>query len=272
MAALGGCTKDGDVIDVDLTAQLPDAPVYATMKVLSYNILEGMKLDLSEGKADFAAWVDAQSPDVFVIQEANGYNTASLTTLAAHWGHEYAMVGKDASYPVAVTSRYPITVVRDEKETLTHRLLHVRINGYDMVDLHLNPFENSIRVPQLEDVLDRTVRAYPDVDKWMIMGDFNAISPLDANDVPILTDYNVHNIMLAEGLVDVQRYRYNYFISTCPTPGLSAATTIPRRYDFIYLSPAIVQYVSDVEVIKDDFTTNMSDHYPVTVSLTAPVQ
>ena len=95
-----------------------------TLRVLYWNIQNGMWADQANNYDNFVKWVKSYDPDVCVWCESatiykdntNTSQTASLrflpdgwSSLAARYGHAYAAVGgKRDNYPQTVTSKYPI--------------------------------------------------------------------------------------------------------------------------------------------------------------------
>ena len=105
-----------------------------TIKVLYWNIQNGMWAGQEENYQQFVDWINAQNPDICIFAEAaqiyyNGtkkqmpneerYLPANWGELCARWGHDHHVVTprrptsqKSAfgvtNYPQAVTSRYPI--------------------------------------------------------------------------------------------------------------------------------------------------------------------
>lgn len=45
------------------------------------------------------------------------------------------------SYPVGLTSKQPVTVVKKQLEGFWHRMLHARTAGLNLIVTHLSPFE-----------------------------------------------------------------------------------------------------------------------------------
>ena len=61
------------------------------LKIICYNILYGMRRDTTQGKRLFAEWVRQQNPDILALQEVNDFTQFTLETLAAEYGHDYAV-------------------------------------------------------------------------------------------------------------------------------------------------------------------------------------
>uniref|UniRef100_UPI002618045B endonuclease/exonuclease/phosphatase family protein n=1 Tax=Chitinophaga sp. TaxID=1869181 RepID=UPI002618045B len=91
-----------------------------TLRVLSYNILEGMVKDTTKGKQVFVDWVKTHRPDVVALQECNAFTQKSLEELALSYGHPYAVIVKENGYPTGLTSRYPIADIKKINENMTH--------------------------------------------------------------------------------------------------------------------------------------------------------
>ena len=248
--------------------------VVDTLRLISYNILEGMKLDQTDGKTELAAWVRSMNPDILALQEANKFTQESLERLAASYGHPYVVtnIKKGDNYPVALTSKYPVEVIAKITEGVSHGAIHVRIRGVNVVVLHLWPHATgshgypdgtSYRMGEITAFLDGTLKAHPGETRWLMMGDFNSVSPLDADDLPggVGLNYDVHNKILSSGYRDLMRAYRGYFIPSCPTAAFAGGND--TRIDFIYGSSAMLSEMTCVKTVKDDFTDTRSDHYPL---------
>ena len=105
------------------------------LRVLYWNIQDGMWADQQDNYDNFVAWVRRYAPDVCVWCEAETvYKDKVLTTmpkadrylpdgwgeLAGRYGHSYTAISGDRdSYPQVVTSRYPIETLRQVTSTET---------------------------------------------------------------------------------------------------------------------------------------------------------
>ncbi len=103
------------------------------LRVLYWNIQDGMWADQHNNYDNFVAWVKSYNPDVCVWCEAETvYKDKVLTTmpkadrylpdgwseLARRYGHAYVSVSGDRdSYPQVITSRYPIETLRQVTNT-----------------------------------------------------------------------------------------------------------------------------------------------------------
>lgn len=264
------------------------------MKIISYNILEGMAADPTHDKRNFIEWVRIQNTDIMALQEANRFTQESLDRLAQAYGHPYALLAKETGYPVAITSRYPIERPQIVLKPMTHGCLLAEVTGYRIAVLHLDPFSYRKRQEELSLVLKtiEKVRHLSGKKNWILMGDFNSFSPMDRTaytdnryrnrilEQPLenphrnnlnagAIDYSIHYKLLDEGYVDALKTKYPEFIHTYPTRRFYTPKEEPVwiRYDYIYLSADLQEKIVTVDPIRDPFTEYYSDHYPIKLIL-----
>ncbi|MBI0094964.1 MULTISPECIES: endonuclease/exonuclease/phosphatase family protein [Gilliamella] len=269
-------------------ASLEDAK---DLKIISYNVYNGMKLDESEGKQKFIDWAKMQDADIIAWQEMNFFTREKLEKFAASYGHNYAVLLKEApddpaSFPVAITSKYPIVNVNKVVDNLWHGALYADVGNYHFVITHMNPFWTSKRIDEINLIIDSIKYSTDPKGKWIIAGDLNSFSPADKTEYdnsklledikdkqkkrPILDNlvngqlsYTVQQNLLDAGYIDALKLKNKQFISTAPTKVFYDQASTPLRYDYIYVSPKLKKDVIDVKVLKDEFTDTYSDHYPV---------
>lgn len=286
-----------------LVSSISFAQEKQTMKLLSYNVYWGMKLDSTENKSQFVEWIKQQDPDIVALQEMNeftqrnpdfapeGANPNNLQTLAASYGHPYVFIVREPepdgsiSFPVAITSKYPIVNVTRVVENTIHGFLVAEIEGLHFVVTHFHPFSSLKRGYEIDQIL-ATIGSKPADRKWFLIGDLNSVSPLDRSeyDNNLLRDfiredrkkrphnenlkdneldYTVQQKLLDFGFVDALKVFYPQFIPTAPTKLFYDQSKYPVRYDYLYVSPNMKDQLVKCEIIKDDFTDIYSDHYPV---------
>ena len=134
------------------------------LKVLYWNIQNGMWSGQDDDYNAFVSWVKAQKPDVCIWAEAETiYYTGSSKRLsreeryfiwdkvAPRYGHKYVYVaGHRDGYPQVITSKYPIEnvekIVGDEETVVCHGAgwARVRVAGkvLNLVSLHTWPQQN----------------------------------------------------------------------------------------------------------------------------------
>ena len=250
------------------------------LRVLYWNIQNGMWADQGNNYENFVEWVKSYNPDVCVWTEAmtiyeeytsdpavTVHLTASVANgsgwknLAARYGHEYLSVAHRSGddYPQVVTSRYPLsTLVTFGRILMSDDIYHgaglhqINMDGtkINLITVHLKPNldgrDNSdYRKFELEYVLGRTAlgSTYAS-ENYIIAGDFNARSPKDAEYTSATdSEHAVHQYLYDKTkYVDVIADRY---------PGRFMTTTSGSRIDYVYLSPALSSKVTDVAVVCD---------------------
>jgi len=256
-----------------------------TLRVLSYNILEGMKTDKTQGKQEFVKWVKQQDPDVFAIQEANKFTEQSLQELAEAYGHKYVVLVKETGFPTAITSKYPIEQAQKYNDQMTHGFIVSKILDYNFVVLHLNPHSYLKKRQEIKTVLD-TIKAKNIGNKLLVMGDFNSFSPLykeNFEDGIMLSslrkselnsngkrkylsdgeiDFEVQQAVLNTDLVDII-YKFE---SENPDKA-KQINPYKHKIDYIYCSKDIQSKVKSATFIQDAFTKVHSDHLPIIIEL-----
>ncbi|WP_170845807.1 endonuclease/exonuclease/phosphatase family protein [Parapedobacter composti] len=273
MAALFilGCGDKGETPVPDEDGTPPSVTVPDELKIISFNILEGMKGDRPANYDNFVNWVKTHDPDILAIQEANGFRQESLEQLAARFGHPYVITNLKATdnYPVALTSKYPLESRRRVTMHVSHGAIFAKLKDRDfnIVVTHLWPqsywhtpgdgLGNDYRLHEINVILDSTVRKFPGEPHWILVGDFNAVSRRDFSPEVTTNNYWVTDQIEAEGFKDAihhlhgtreenaQPYDFRY-------PG--------RRIDFIFASQPLLGRLIKAHPIYDDFVDTYSDH------------
>ncbi|MDD2293411.1 MAG: endonuclease [Bacteroidales bacterium] len=287
------------------------------LKLLYWNIQNGMWCGQEDHYDQFVGWVKAQDPDICVWCEAQSiyisgtdkpmpenerYLIENWGELAKRYGHKYwAVGGYRDSYPQVITSKYPITIVKQiignaADSVVTHGSgwFQIERNGkkINIVSLHTWPqkyaykaedrtasSENNegdkYRRMEMEYICRHTIGTEQDAGNqlWMMMGDFNSTSRKDNWHYMYAdqdTRFLVHDYILGyTPYVDIiVSLHYDRFL---PTTGSG------RRIDFIYCTPALFRMVKSAEVMTDNYTTPVrephnlsnfwipSDHIPIVV-------
>lgn len=244
------------------------------MRIISYNILEGMKMDTTKGKTVFAEWVKKYNPDILALEECNKFTQLTLEDFAHSIGHPYAVIVKEKGYPVGITSKYPIVNIQKINENMTHGFIVCKIKDLNVIVLHLNPHKYKKRREEIKQILS-TIAAAPEKEKWLIMGDFNSLSPIDKDNY---ADGKLLERLIAqkkkfpfhENLVDDNAIDYDVQQMILDFGFKDTAKTLAKgdeskgsRIDYIYVTKDLIKSVTTAQFIKDDFTAKMSDHKPV---------
>jgi exonuclease III len=266
------------------------------LRVISYNIWNGFEHDASR-RANFINWIKGQQPDILAMTELVGFTEKDLGQLASEYGHKYYAIVKEEGYPVGITSNEPITVVKKQVEGFWHGMLHVKTHGLDMIVTHLSPHDWKFRLKEAQ-MLTSYIQDNQ-LDNCMVMGDFNAYSPFDADWVETHAqlienmqkwdaeqetyrnmrdgrfDYSVLSKFLSIGLTDICRlYVPADKRTTFPAAflygwqhGDTRLHGIGERLDYILVSPSLVSRCLDARIHNGIDTEGISDHYPVSVDL-----
>ena len=275
------------------------------VRLLYWNIQNGMWADEGNNYDNFVDFVKQQAPDICVWCEAQTiyytdtcvhrpkdelYLTDNWDELAARYGHGYVYVGGHRdNYPQVITSRLPIRNVRrliGEKpdSVVSHGAgwAQIQVAGktLNVVTLHTWPqrYTFGIKDPvereeskarnegdfyrrmEIEYICHHTLGSVEGAEKeyWMMMGDFNSISPLDngtynypADTVAFLTQ---RYILENTPYVDAVRQMH---------PDAFQRTTMgQKRIDFVYLTQPLMDRVKRADVIYDGFAEQSKDPRP----------
>ena len=269
-------------------------PATSQMRVITYNIWNGFDWGKDTLRhAQFMDWVNFQKPDVFALQELCGYTQEKLAADAKAWGHDHAIILKEDGYPVGLTSRWPITLIRKQREGMWHGMLHVQTNDIDFFVVHLSPADWATRHREAQ-IITQQINSL-ESNRYLVLGDFNAHSPMDADldrsRKALLAryqrgdanndkyenlrnnywDYSVMATFLGQGLIDLTppfvspEERFSF-----PAPALEnvwqTASEIKRnrhRIDFILASPSLFNDCNYSRILNGPETERLSDHFPV---------
>lgn len=265
-----------------------------TLKVISYNIWNGFEKDAAR-RARFVDWMNEQKPQIVALEELVGFTEKDLSELAASYGHPYVAIVKEEGYPVGLTSRQPIRVIKKQVEGFWHGMLHAQTYGLDIIVTHLSPFEWDYRLKEATAITQYIQEN--ELNECLVMGDFNAYSPFDADEVETHTelrknmlgwdkkhpeygnmrgeqfDYSVLSQFLSIGFADPVKM----FVPANKRMSYPAATLYewqwgdPRlkmlgeRLDYILVSPSLAPRCVHASVHNGKDLEGISDHYPVSL-------
>lgn len=255
-----------------------------TLKVMTYNVLLGFNGSDSY-KQKFKTWIAKDLPDIIGFQEMSNYTEETFAAFAKSYGHEYSiLLATGNCCPIALSSKYPISNVKKLTSDLKRGTLIAEILDYQVVVLHLNPFEWEKRLQEIHTIM-QNIKPNTE-DKVIVMGDFNSMSPVDkamydtkerldalvksksknANNGAY--DYSVIGKMQNSGFVDSYWEANMKYGFTCPTRLHSAVGNKNNfRIDYIWLSDILRDRIKSCDVIYDSTTHLLSDHYPVLLTL-----
>ena len=268
------------------------------IRVMTYNIWNGFDWGKdTERRANCINWIKSKKPDVLALQELCGYDEEKLKEDALNWGHPYVQILKTEGYPTALTSNKPIQVKEKAIDSFWHGLLHCETYGIDFFVVHLSPSDAEIRLDEARQITKRIEEL--NKDSYIILGDFNAYSPMDALWIEKKQDLKKKNKPTKKGKYSNLRLgEFDYSVIseffacpsvdvclgkldleegfTFPTPAIlgkynNTSQTIVQnrvRIDFILASPTLARFSTDAEIFNQKETHLLSDHYPVLAEFT----
>lgn len=267
-----------------------------TLTVMSYNILDGYERGQDqERKIKTAEFIRTQKPDVVAFQELVGFTADSLADFAQSFGHSYSILLKENGYPVGLTSTQPIALKAKILGNLWHGMLHASTHGIDFFVVHLSPHDVEIRQREARTITQYMEDNLVDQSHYIVLGDFNSLSPFDADVYAPNTrlleytrekdeergkyvnlldgqfDYSVMGRFLQFPLIDViQRFipeenRFTFPTRILAGNRLRTDEIIPlrRRLDYILVSRDLATKALSAKVINSGVVNELSDHFPV---------
>lgn len=283
------------VVLVSMSMQLYAVPPERKLRIMTYNILNGFdhgKDSLRKQKT--AELIASHHPDVVALQELCGFTEATLATFAKGWGHSYAVILKEGGYPVGLTSSMPIVLKKKWTEDLWHGMLHASTHGIDFLVVHLSPSDVQVRRKEARLITDYMTETLADAENYIVLGDFNAHSPSDADldkAKPMLlekyrkSDAKYEGKNLADGQFDysvISRFLGYPLVDVCermiepenrfsfPTPILvgtyrKEGEIVPtrERIDYILTSAELAGSCTDAKIINAGIVEKLSDHFPL---------
>ncbi len=251
------------------------------MKIMTYNILLGGEDRLEH----LMNTICAESPSVLCLQEANEFeqdNYKKLKTIseAAHLPYTALALGtkrkSGKQFHVATLSQYPIvheSLLRGFHHACLHTILDTELGKLSFANVHLCPGNEETRVGEVE----RVIRTQSEFQRAVILGDHNALSPLDyyEDQLPRFPQGLQHFVkdkhaatdaitqILEAGYVDTAYEKGYGNISTFPSPLSHHKDGFHFRIDYIFITPQLTKHLGQARVVN----SNASDHYPYCVEL-----
>jgi exodeoxyribonuclease-3 len=269
-----------------------------TLKVITYNIWNGYDWGKDENRrSQMNNWINEQNPEIVALQELCKYTSEKLKEDAKSWGHKHSVLLKTSGYSVGLTSRFPIEVKEKIMEDMHHGALHCKTGGIDVIVIHFSPGSYMKRREEVAIILEKLEKVRKENDRFMVLGDFNSQSPIDADlydpngaflsrlresnkDKPLKgnlfngnLDYAVMSSLLAFPLIDVCQSFTKGMAERGSFPGqvLGKVNNETReelisrsqRIDYIMTSPDLATKCIGAKVCNGKGNYYLSDHYPV---------
>ncbi len=270
----------------------------STLKFITYNIWNGYDWGNDEDRrARLGNWINEQEPSIVALQELCKYTSKKLKDDAKSWGHDFSVLLKTSGYSVGLTSKFPIEIKEKIMEGMHHGALHCKTGGIDVFIIHFSPSSYVKRREEVAIILEKLVKVRKDSDQYVVLGDFNAQSPIDADlydpNGPLLTklrksnkdkplkgnlfngnlDYAVISSLIAFPLIDICQPFTKGMAERRSFPGQilgkvnneSREELLARsgRIDYIMASPDLAIKCINAKVCNGIENYYLSDHYPV---------
>lgn len=268
-----------------------------SLRVLYWNIQNGMWSDQGNNYDNFVEWVKSYSPDVCIWCEAQTiyktgtanscpaeerYLTDNWTELAARYGHKYwAISGHRDNYPQVITSKYPIEKVLDivgaePDSVVTHGAGQYRIKfrnkKINFVSLHTWPQGYAYRTK--DQALSRKENGgdkYRRMEiEYICSHTVNASPKADKEYWFMCGDFNSRsskdNDVYKFAPEDTRFLVHDYILQHTPyldvikeqyPDQFISSTSGQARIDFIYCTQPLNDRIIHAEILKDSYTGNI---------------
>ncbi len=252
------------------------------MKIISYNIFEGV----ANGRDRLADFISGHAPDVLCLQEANGWDVDEQR-VAKEFAQKVGMPNlvfgvSNTEYHLAVLSRKPFIKTEVHTKGIWHCAIHATVPYGDselqLWNVHLDPRTEDNRVAEAKLLLSLMGTGQ----QTLAMGDFNSLSPDDDYPDDLLQQllkqgvkkfgetelrFDVMKTFAAGGMIDTA-HKLGTADSSVPTPANKDADHAAKlRLDYLLASQEALPLVKSVVVEKNEKTDNISDHYPLVITL-----
>ncbi len=266
-----------------------------TIKILSYNVLYGLKDSTNIDR--YKKFVANLDPDIVATQEMNGWTQKTLEGLASSYAHPYALQSKEEGFPVALSSKTPLVNFKKVTENIWHAYIYAKVKDIHIFVIHLSPFSYAKRLQEIDNIIAQ-IKELPQSEPILVMGDFNSLSKADSpqygdqvleemlkaeeqhNHIRNLNNGQIDYSVLAEleemGFKDSHYLQHKQFVSSVPTfkdgNGNIKKTNsgLPKRIDYVWCNATAGSYVIKSEVVKNELSDIISDHYPIYIELLIP--
>lgn len=283
-------------VDNITVTKVPGTEKKGNLRILYWNIQNGMWWDQGNDYNNFVAFVKKYNPDICVWCEAESvFQTGTDTyisntsdrpvragtwaALASRYGHSHATrSGRTDDYPQEVTSKYPITRVQELTTNLTHGAGHFQITvsgtKLNIVTTHPYPHKSSVgnhttdeqiaadntRLAEMTYLLNQTVNkdTYASENNWVLIGDFNSNSPQDC----WFTGADPGNIAFAPQKylldnTDLKDAVYEFWNAEGADTFCSTTKNAKDRKDHVYVSPELMPKIKRIIIVNDIWTYNI---------------
>lgn len=246
--------------------------------LMSYNLYEGAHASYTK-LVDF---IRRTNVNILCLQEVNGWqdnNFAILEDFAAKCGLPYYVFGNSNSeFKLATFSRAPIISSTVYTEGFRHCVVQTTVEYYgkdlDVFNVHLNPKLEGPRVEEIKKILAIIDSGRPTI----ITGDFNSITRQDNYSPSLFSElqargitkfgredleFSVTDLLREAGYFDMASILRKQDTTVPSAFNRDKNHQVPLRLDYIFASRHAADRITAIDVIKDEITDTISDHYPI---------
>jgi len=271
----------------------------ANLRLLYWNIQNGMWDGQNDNYDRFVDWVKAQDPDVCVWCEAQSiwktdsdqplapedrYLEEHWGELAARYGHQYWGIGGHRdNYPQVITSKYPITYIdkilgQEPDLVVAHgagwATIEVEGKTVNIVTLHTWPQAYAYRAEDREaSAAEGGGHKYRAMEiQYVCENTIGKVEGAENQYWMMMGDFNarsrVDNAVYKYAEDDPKFLVHDYVLNNTPyidiikekyPDRLTPSTGGRHRIDFVYCTKPLYDRITYADIIWDDYTTPMKD-------------
>jgi endonuclease/exonuclease/phosphatase family metal-dependent hydrolase len=268
------------------------------LKIVAYNIFKG-GIDTCNPACNgnpssrlnaISVFLRSLNPTVTILTELNNFDSLRFSNFANQWNHPYsAFLTAVTGFHLGISSSFPLIELVQMKHGMHHGalLVHMIIDDQTKIGLvgtHLNPFSVTARMIEAKMITDQIKKQ--DLKNWIIAGDLNSLSERDAAYYEPLTkftatnklkakfltpdsksiDYTTINHFIEQGYIDTLR-DCDQFRPTVPAKlEVDPMHALQMRLDYILTTKELTEKLIGANVLDNETTAFLSDHYPVLAS------
>jgi exodeoxyribonuclease III len=251
------------------------------LRIATYNLFEGASASYNR----LVEFVRASDIDVLCLQEINGWQDADAQRMRDFTDRglfvQYAYGNSNTPYKLGTFSKLEFSKTDAYIEGYWHCVVETRITlpgGQQLaiLNVHLDPWQEASRVREL----DRLLRTIDCTVPTILTGDLNSLSRRDGYGPQMLGDmqrrgitkygrneleFGVSDYLEQAGFIDLAA-QLGHMQPTVPTASTQDKDhEVPVRIDYLYATPDVAQFVRRAEVVVNDLTNTISDHYPLVI-------
>ncbi|MDP8218241.1 MAG: endonuclease/exonuclease/phosphatase family protein [Candidatus Theseobacter exili] len=257
-----------------------------TLKIICFNI-HGIRSGLRFNK--LIEFVKKEDPDILGLLEINKWNANDFKVVKEFLSEtdfqDYIFGEANSAFHMALFSKTDFLKKENLPEKMGHGLVYAKIatennKTLDIFLTHLTHGREYARLKEIKVILNHHKKGRSAI----IMGDLNSLSPEDQYDTnTLLNNLKKKNIqkfgiselemwvipeLLSNEWIDTALLHDKKFMHTVPTESnrdKSHATNL--RLDYIFVTQEISNFAYDYNVIQNEQTDSISDHYPIMIKI-----